>query len=138
MKVKIIGEELICMILKTGEDIGEEISKYVKKNSIMSGSIEVIGAVKDVTFGVYDFKSNSYQRKNFPDCYELVSCGGNISYMDGKPFIHLHASISDHNFNVYGGHLFSCKVTATAEVFIHFGDNKLNRIKQGEFGLIEL
>ncbi len=138
MYQKKIGENLICMIIAPGEDIGEQITNFVEKEKIMSGSISVIGAIKDVTFGVYDFVSNTYRREKFTGDYELVSCSGNISYMDGRPFIHLHAAISDHDFKVYGGHLFSCKVTATAEVFIHVGTAKVERFKRGEFGLIEL
>lgn len=35
-----------------------------------------------------------------------------------KPFIHLHVSYADHNFNAVGGHLFSGIVSMTIELVI--------------------
>jgi predicted DNA-binding protein with PD1-like motif len=36
---------------------------------------------------------------------EIVSCIGTISMYEGKPFVHCHISLADHDGGVYGGHL---------------------------------
>ena len=138
MKEKKIGEELHCLICEKGDDINIEVTNWVEKNSIPSGSIQVIGAIEDITLGWFDPETEQYINTFFPGEFELVSCMGNISHMDGKPFIHLHAVISDRYCRTFGGHLFSSTVAVTGEVFVHLGEEKLKRVKSGAFGLITI
>lgn len=136
MKLKQIGDHFHCLICEKGEDINSEVTNWIEQEKIPSGTISVIGAIEDVTLGWFDPECQEYVNTFFPGEFELVSCHGNISYMEGKAFIHLHAVISDRFCRTFGGHLFSSKVAVTGEVFIHAGDEKLERVKQGAFGLI--
>ena len=137
MQEREIDLKSYCLIGEKGDDINSFVTKWVKDNNIQSGTISVIGAIEDITLGWFDPESQQYVNTFFPGEYELVSCMGNISYMDGEPFVHLHAVISDRYCRTFGGHLFSSKVAVTAEVFIQAATTKLERVKTGAFGLID-
>ncbi len=137
MKIHEISDNFYALIGEKGDDINICLTEWVEQNKIASGTIQVIGAIEDVTLGWFDPETQSYVNTFFPGEYELVSCLGNISYMEGKPFIHLHAVISDRHCRTFGGHLFSSKVAVTAEIFLNSGKQKLTRVKRGAFGLIE-
>lgn len=138
MNSKNIGENFYALICEKGEDLNQKISQWVEDNNIQSGTVSVIGAIEDITLGWFDPESKQYINTFYPGEFELVSCQGNISYMDNKPFIHLHAVISDRFCRTFGGHLFSSTVAVTAEAFIHTGQQRLERVKQGSFGLITI
>jgi len=61
--------------------------------------------------------SQTYDKKVFKDEMELISLHGNLSLVDGKPFVHIHVSLGDSEFKVWGGHLFNAKVAVTCEIF---------------------
>ena len=45
-----------------------------------------------------------------------VTCTGNISLMDGKPFVHAHIVLGDPEGRLVGGHLFSETVIYAGEI----------------------
>jgi len=52
---------------------------------------------------------------------------GNISIMEGEVFPHLHATLSDAKFNVYGGHLSAGEIGSTGEFVIEPFDQDIER-----------
>ncbi len=107
------------VVLKQGEKLIESLTAVLKEKEIQGANLTAIGAVKDVELGYYDLHHKNYVKKCFEgDDYELISLMGNLSLKEGEPFVHLHALISDKEFNVYGGHLFELTVAVTAEIFV--------------------
>lgn len=137
MKLKKVNDSTIFVRADVGEDINKVIEDVAKQYEIPSASISVIGAIEDITLGYYDPETKSYINTTFEGEYELAGCMGSISWLDGQPFVHLHAQISDKKCQVFGGHLFSSKVAVTGEIFINVFNEKLDRVKKGDFGLIE-
>ena len=76
------------------------LSHFCIKHDIKNAQISGIGAIEDIELGVFDQKQKKYLKKNFASCYELISCQGNVSLKDNKPFCHIHITIGDHNFQV--------------------------------------
>ena len=69
--------------------------------------------------GYYDLPIQKFHKKVFSEDYELLSAQGNISWLtDGNPFVHIHAALSNKEYQVIGGHLFSGTVAVTLEVFV--------------------
>ncbi|UCD20002.1 MAG: DNA-binding protein, partial [candidate division WOR-3 bacterium] len=60
----------------------------------------------------------TYIRKKFDGEYEFTSIMGNIAIVDEELIIHCHATITDVEFNAYGGHLFDGKVGPTIELIV--------------------
>ena len=118
------------------EDLIDSIIKLIKNYNIKSGLINCIGALKKFTLGYFDFESKEYLRKEYNIFVELVSCMGNISFKDGEPIVHLHASIGTKDYTILGGHLFQPSIVSiTGEVYIFEIDKKLNRAEDSQFGL---
>ena len=118
------------------EDLIDSIIKMIKNCDIKSGLINCIGALKSFTLGYFDFESKEYLRKQYNKYVELVTCMGNISFKDGEPIVHLHASLGTKEYGMLGGHLFQPSIVSiTGEVYIFEIDKKLNRVVDSQFGL---
>ena len=96
----------------------ETLTKFCKSQNIINGQISGIGAIKEIDFGAYDLENKKYIRQDFDNLWELTSFQGNIILKDGEPFIHAHITVSDHNLDVKGGHLFEAKVGAVGEFIL--------------------
>lgn len=107
------------LIIDKDEPLVATLTNFATQQSLAGGLISGIGALKDVELGYYDLHNKEYIRKTFNEMdYELISLSGNISLKESKPFIHVHASLGDMDFNVFGGHLFEATVAVTTEIFI--------------------
>jgi uncharacterized protein len=108
-----------CLIrLEIGEEIIPTLSAFIRKKGIMSGWLQGIGAVDHVTIGGYDIKHRKYHKKTLEGDQELLSMTGNIAWLDKDPALHIHATFSDLNHHLSGGHLFEARVCVTVEVLL--------------------
>ena len=79
-------------------DLLNEINKIINEKNIKTGSISLIGAINGLKIGYYkqDEKQYIYLDDIYNDKpFEIVSCKGNISLKDKKPFAHVHIVASD-------------------------------------------
>ncbi|OGL48889.1 MAG: hypothetical protein A2161_00315 [Candidatus Schekmanbacteria bacterium RBG_13_48_7] len=121
--------------LVQGEEIITELNELCEKEGIYSGWIHGIGAVESVVLGFFDVELKSYIREEIDDYFEIVNLMGNIAVLDGKPVLHMHITIGDHEFGAYGGHLFSALVSVTAEIFVIPFGNRIERKLDASTGL---
>ena len=122
--------------LETGEDLLASLTELVRKESISSGVINLIGALSHLKLGFFDPDTGKYDVLEREGLYELVSCVGNVSWKDGEPVVHIHLVASTEE-EVVGGHVLDgCIVGPTVEFTIleldrkiykkYFEDSKLN------------
>lgn len=105
-----------------GEEVIACLTSLAEKEKIQSGFLFGLGAVANPKLGYYDLKTKEYQSETFEGEFEIVNLTGNISQLEGKPFIHAHMTVSDEECRAFGGHLFSAHVHATGEItIIDFG-----------------
>ncbi len=104
--------------LPHGEDFIGSIEEFCAENSIKAASFSAIGAVSSVTYGAYDQTQQVYISFQKHGPFEIVSCSGNVSLKDGKPFVHAHVVLGDEQGNTFGGHLFSETVVYAGEIVI--------------------
>lgn len=104
--------------LEKGEEIVQSVTKFCIENEINLGSMTGIGAVDNAKIGFFDTKKQKYETKNLSEDYEITSLNGNISMKEGKPFLHLHITLANNEYNLLGGHLFEATVSATCEIFL--------------------
>lgn len=119
--------DVIALRLSIGEDIVKSISELCKKEKIHYAQVSGIGAVSSATVGFYSLEDKKYYSKTFDKPMEMVSLLGNITMNNGEEYLHLHASFSDENCNVFGGHLNQAVIGVTAEIFIRIIDGEMNR-----------
>ena len=111
MQFKQDGNTFIIYV-EQDESIMETLTQFCKSKDIVNAQISGIGAIKEIDLGAYDLKNKEYVRQFFNNLWELTSFQGNVILKDNEPFIHAHITMSDHNLDVKGGHLFEAKVGA--------------------------
>lgn len=121
------------MRLMAGEDLVSSIHSYCKKHEIKAGFIGTcVGSFQRVVF------RKGYDQTLFTmdGPFEIVSMEGTVS-TDG---MHIHTSVSDKSFQVYGGHLLNGSIVhTTAEiVIIELENHELARTKGDLTGFNEL
>ncbi len=122
--------------LEKGEKLVSTITEFAKKENIKTGEIQGIGAVKDALISYYLPAKKSYIEKKMNGDYEILSLLGSFALNDGKSIPHLHISLSDENFNAFGGHLIECHITGTVEIYITPSDITVNRKHDDETNLM--
>jgi predicted DNA-binding protein with PD1-like motif len=126
--------------LMRGEEIIASLSAWARATGLEGGQISGLGAMRDATLGYYDESSRDYLRRDHPGPVEILSLSGGIARLEGKPYIHLHAVVSDREGRAFGGHLFRGTVTATGEIYVLPSRLLLQRAKDPvePFSLLDL
>ena len=135
MKVTRESDGRYVVALEYGDSIRECIEGLASDENIVGAKLSAIGAIRDPELGAYDLETQTYTRQSFPGIWELVSLQGNITLLDGKPFMHAHILICGHDFKVMGGHLFDAEVAVVFECFMEPVATPLKRIPCAAIGL---
>jgi len=130
---KIFGGYAVKLV--KGENVLESLCEFIGKRRIGGGFITGIGAVEDVILGYFDREREKYVQKRYPGVYELINLTGNIAYLDKKPFVHAHATISDRKMCPHAGHLFSGIIAVTGEFHIAMTGRRFVRKLDRKIGL---
>jgi hypothetical protein len=104
--------------LDRGESLLDALQAYIGREGIAGGSVVGIGALERSELGWFDRDRREYVRRVFPEPRELLNLTGTISRLDGRPFVHAHATLGGPAFDVVGGHLFAGTIAVTGELVI--------------------
>jgi hypothetical protein len=91
--------------LPVSADIVMEITAFAADNGIGSAWVTYLGAVRRASLRYYDQDAKKYRDFVIDEHLEVLSGVGNISLLDGKPFLHTHAAFGDGDGKAFGGHL---------------------------------
>ena len=83
----------------------ESLTQYAKDNNIKTAEISFIGAVQNVNVMYFNQSNKEYDKHKFEGGHEVLSGLGNVSILEGEPFVHVHMTVADKNGNAFGGHL---------------------------------
>lgn len=100
MEYRVYGNDVVLRIQK-GEEILTCLKEVCEKEHITLGSVTGLGAVGEVTLGVFNRENFAYEKQTYTGDMEIASCVGNISTMEGKNYLHIHMVVG----NVTDGHL---------------------------------
>lgn len=118
------GESVIPSLKSAFESTGRRLGV------ILGGA----GMMKHLKMG-YFMGKGCYKEHRISEPMEIVSAAGNlISSADGF-FAHIHVSLANDDFKVFGGHLEEAEVHGTGEFFILLSDIKATRKMEEETGL---
>lgn len=91
--------------LATGSDLVEEIESFCAEREIRAAWVSVVGAVQRASYAYRDQENSRYIELASDLHHELSGFAGNISMLDGRPFLHAHATFADREGSAVGGHL---------------------------------
>ena len=124
--------------LDAGEKIVETLRALCERDAIGGGFFNGLGAVGEAEIGHFDPAVDDYGWTVLSGPYEIVSLHGNVTTVDGKPFIHAHIALGDNTFAVRGGHLKEAVVSVTCEIVLTRFRDDIGRTKDERSGLWRL
>ena len=134
MEYRKFGDTYVVRMDK-GEEIVEQVKALALAEHIQLASVQALGAVNDITVGVFDTVQKEYHANSFQGTFEIVSLTGTIDTMDGQIYTHLHMSAGDGQGRVFGGHLNRAVVSATCEMVVRKLPGTVDRAFSPEIGL---
>ena len=138
MRSKLLNAGPPCtfaLILDTGEEAVECLSRFAKEHSLHATQLSAIGAFSRVTLGYFDFALKDYRHIEIDEQVELVSLLGDFALSKGEPKLHAHAVVAKSDGSAYGGHLLAAVVRPTLEVVLTESPAWLHREVDRETGL---
>jgi hypothetical protein len=121
--------------LDNGKDIIVQVAHLAEQKAVKTGFFNAIGSFSQAALGYYDQVSRKYCTIPVEMPVELACCSGNISLLNGRPFVHAHAVLSDRTGRTWSGHL-SCGTVFAAEVYLQeFCGRPLQRFPDPVTGL---
>lgn len=131
---KLKDNHIVCR-LDPKEEIITALKEIATKENIKLAMIQGLGAVNEVTVGVFEVAKKRYKANSFTGDFEIVSLTGTIDSMGGNYYSHFHISVGDEEGKVIGGHLNRAVVSATAEIIITVLDGEVDRKFNEDIGL---
>jgi predicted DNA-binding protein with PD1-like motif len=130
--------------LKTGEELITALQDFARRSNVRGAWFWAIGATDDLTLAFYDLAKKKYFTKRFRQRLEILNITGNIAKTDILTFsrmsecrlgglgkskrrtdlqgeeiaVHAHGVFGRPDFSVIGGHVVSCRISATCEIYI--------------------
>lgn len=83
MEYRVYGNDVVLRIQK-GEEILTCLKEVCEKEHITLGSVTGLGAVGEVTLGVFNRENFAYEKQTYTGDMEIASCVGNISTMEAR------------------------------------------------------
>ncbi|MEK7252359.1 MAG: PPC domain-containing DNA-binding protein [Actinomycetota bacterium] len=122
--------------LERGEDIVDAMTAYADEHHIRTAWFTHLGAVSAASLRYYDQTKLVYRDFTVDRHLEVLSGVGNVSLLDGVPFVHTHAAFGDEDGTALGGHLNRGCTVFSLEVHLQelIGD-PLERLPHAESGL---
>jgi len=128
------GKEMLLRA-KHDAELVQCILELATAKGIEAASFTAIGALKRARLGYYDQKNHKYKEIAIESPHEMVSCTGNVSLSDGKPFVHAHVVLADERGNTRAGHLMEGTVFAAEVHLRRLEGPRLQRKLDGVTGL---
>jgi predicted DNA-binding protein with PD1-like motif len=121
--------------LELGEDIHDTIQDFCAGQDIVNASLEGIGSTDSPTLAHYSIQTKQFTDKHLEGIYEVTSMLGNVARVDGRPFAHIHVTVSDKDMRVLGGHLVKGECSATLEIILKSYPSTHAKLQNDEIGL---
>lgn len=123
------------LIVPKGEEVMAALLAFAQEHRLTSAWVQGIGGASQVTIGFRDPEKKEYIWRSYDEPLEIVNLQGNLAYVDGEPFWHLHGTFAGADYAAFGGHVKELVVGLTCELFITPTPLKLNRTDDEETGL---
>lgn len=127
--------DIYIVRMDRGEEIVATLADLCEKENIRLASVAAIGAVDRAVVGLYDVGEKVYHKKEFNEPMEIASLLGTVTEKDGKPYLHLHATLCDAQMQTHGGHVNELHISATCEMVLRLIPGEVGRRLDEGIGL---
>ncbi len=91
--------------LATGDDLYTTITGYASDHGVGAAWMHYLGAVSRASLRYYNQSEQGYEDFVIDRHLEVLAGTGNLSLLDGAPFLHTHAAFADRDGKGFGGHV---------------------------------
>jgi len=126
---------IILARLYPGDEVHAALRDLARRERLPSAALSGIGAVNDIVLALFDPSTRRYLETRLAEDLEVVSLGGNLSWVGEEPMTHLHGVVSRANCTTAAGHIMRATVSVTLEVTLMVGERRVERRPDPAFGL---
>jgi uncharacterized protein len=129
------GAKTYLLVFDKGQEVMGGLLAFAKKEGLTGGSLSAIGAVSDAVLAFFDRTAKKYKPIPVPSQAEVASLTGDLSLVDGEPFLHVHAVLGLPDGSARAGHVLEAHVWPTLEVMLTAWTASVRRSRDKETGL---
>lgn len=126
MLYKKYGEDYVLR-MDLGDDFCASLKALCEREDIRLASINGIGALSHVELGVFEPEKKLYKPMVRDGFFEIVSCLGNVTMMNGQVYLHIHMCVAQKDGQVFAGHFSAGTIGLTGELFVHKINGRVER-----------
>jgi predicted DNA-binding protein with PD1-like motif len=110
-----------------GEEVLTTLTGIWEQEGVRLAAVSAIGAADRAVVGLYDVGEQVYHKKEFREPMEIASLLGTVSEKNGKPYLHLHATLCDASMQTHGGHVNELWISVTCEMILRLLPGEVGR-----------
>ena len=129
-------EQVYAVVLRNGDEALSGLTDFAIQHNIADAHFTAIGACSRATLAWLDLSLKQYHAIVVPDQHEVLSLVGDIAMFNGKPVIHMHATLGGPRGDTVGGHVFELMVNPTLEVFLTVLTTPLQKKPDAASGMV--
>jgi len=122
------------LIFALGDEIRSGLTEFAQQYGVKTAHFTAIGDATSATFGFFDYGRKLFKSIPISEPCEVSSLTGNIAVLNGKPIVHIHATVAAEDGTVRGGHLLELVTGPTLEVFLTVEPTTLYKKVNPQFG----
>lgn len=135
MEVRKMNEGYVLR-LDPGDEVISCLMDLARRENIHLACVSGLGAAGNVTIGIFRTGEKQYFSQTYQGDFEIASLCGNLTRMDGEPYLHLHITIGNPiTGEVHAGHLSRAVISATSEIFLQIWSGEVGRKFSEKIGL---
>ncbi len=137
MRAQTYGSHSV-LVFEAGEPVMETLKLWLAEHPVHGGSFTAIGGVRQVTLKYFNTSSRLYEERELREQLEVLHLTGNVGLLDGQPFVHAHITVSNREYQTFGGHFGDGIVSPLLELVLTPIAGTLTRRENADSGLTEL
>ena len=111
------------------------MTRLAEKEGIGYDALIGLGAVRFVRLAYFNVDSKEYENHDIAEQLEVTSLIGNVTLKDGRPFLHVHATLGRRDLSTLGGHVMEAEAHSTLEIWMQREQASVPRLPDEESGL---
>lgn len=123
------------LVVNRGEEVMSKLMDYAREHNLKSAWVSGLGGTGATTLGFYNIETKEYEWTDYPKPMEIMNLTGNLSWVEGEPFWHVHGTFSGRDLQAVGGHVNRLVVGLTCELLITPLEAPLTRSFDDDTGL---
>jgi hypothetical protein len=124
-----------AVVFERGDEVLEGLRQLARETGLRSGCFTGLGAVDHVQLAFWDPDRREYLKQDLYGDHEVGNLTGNLTILNGEPFVHAHGVVAGRDFVAKAGHVMTARVSATLEVHVRDFEAEIQRGMVPEIGL---